>query len=43
MLYLCEKYAPLDTLERYNPEKDIHATGKYIQHATHMLQNQQAL
>ncbi|KAI1214672.1 Fructosamine kinase-domain-containing protein [Annulohypoxylon truncatum] len=23
MLYLCEKYGPLDSLEKYNPEKDI--------------------
>ena len=27
MLYLCEKYAPLDTLERYDPQKDISVTG----------------
>lgn len=27
MLYLCEKYAPLDSLERYDPEKDISVTG----------------
>ncbi|KAJ5740558.1 hypothetical protein N7493_000430 [Penicillium malachiteum] len=37
MLYLCEKYAPLGSLERYNPEKDISITGAYIQHETHML------
>ncbi|OQV02733.1 hypothetical protein CLAIMM_07878 [Cladophialophora immunda] len=29
MLYLCEKYGPLDTLERYDPEKDISVTGAY--------------
>lgn len=27
MLYLCQEYAPLDTLERYNPENDITVTG----------------
>lgn len=27
MLFLCEKYAPLDTLERYDPDKDISITG----------------
>ncbi|KAI1076865.1 Fructosamine kinase-domain-containing protein [Whalleya microplaca] len=30
MLYLCEKYAPLDTLRRYDPEKDISVTGAII-------------
>ena len=27
MLFLCEKYAPLNTLERYDPEIDISVTG----------------
>ncbi|KAH9905023.1 Fructosamine kinase-domain-containing protein [Xylariomycetidae sp. FL2044] len=27
MLFLCEKYAPLDTLEKYDPEQDISVTG----------------
>ncbi|KAI1322655.1 Fructosamine kinase-domain-containing protein [Xylariaceae sp. FL0255] len=27
MLYLCEKYAPLESLERYDPLKDISVTG----------------
>lgn len=27
MLYLCEKYAPLESLERYDPIKDISVTG----------------
>ena len=27
MLFLCEKYAPLKSLERYDPEKDIGVTG----------------
>ncbi|KAI1480224.1 Fructosamine kinase-domain-containing protein [Daldinia eschscholtzii] len=30
MLYLCEKYGPLDTLEKYDPEKDISVTGALI-------------
>lgn len=29
MLYLCEKYGPLETLEKYNPERDISVTGSY--------------
>ncbi|KAI1121994.1 Fructosamine kinase-domain-containing protein [Nemania abortiva] len=27
MLFLCEKYAPLESLERYDPMKDISVTG----------------
>ena len=27
MLYLCEKYAPLSSLGKYDPEKDISITG----------------
>ncbi|CAJ2506377.1 Uu.00g005070.m01.CDS01 [Anthostomella pinea] len=27
MLYLCEKYAPLERLEKYNPEQDISIRG----------------
>ncbi|ORY66172.1 uncharacterized protein BCR38DRAFT_465139 [Pseudomassariella vexata] len=27
MLYLCAKYAPLESLEKYDPEKDISVTG----------------
>lgn len=30
MLYLCEKYAPLETLEKYDPEKDIALTGARV-------------
>lgn len=30
MLYLCEKYGPLETLEKYDPEKDISVTGGHI-------------
>ncbi|GAW17445.1 hypothetical protein ANO14919_069020 [Xylariales sp. No.14919] len=30
ILYLCEKYAPLDSLEKYDPKKDISLTGTYI-------------
>ncbi|KAK8027769.1 hypothetical protein PG991_004825 [Apiospora marii] len=28
MLYLCEKYTPLESLEKYDPDKDISVTGK---------------
>ncbi|KAI1762700.1 Fructosamine kinase-domain-containing protein [Hypoxylon sp. FL1150] len=30
MLYLCEKYGPLDSLEKYDPEQDISITGAHI-------------
>lgn len=30
MLYLCERYGPSDALEKYDPEKDIGATGTHI-------------
>ena len=30
MLYLCEKYGPLDSLEKYNPERDVSITGAYV-------------
>ncbi|PSN69320.1 hypothetical protein BS50DRAFT_599592 [Corynespora cassiicola Philippines] len=39
MLYLCEKYAPLDILESYRPENDISVTGAYIQHSTHIMRD----
>jgi protein-ribulosamine 3-kinase len=32
MLFLCEKYAPLESLEKYSPEKDISVTGAFIKH-----------
>jgi hypothetical protein len=38
MLYLCEKYAPLDTLEKYDPEKDISVTGAYTPFFINQLQ-----
>ncbi|KAK8088445.1 hypothetical protein PG997_003406, partial [Apiospora hydei] len=28
MLYLCDKYAPLESLEKYDPDKDIGVTGR---------------
>lgn len=40
MLFLCEKYAPLETLEKYNPEKDISITGAYTQHATQSMKDE---
>lgn len=30
MLYLCEKYGPLDSLEKYTPENDVSVTGAYV-------------
>jgi hypothetical protein len=27
MLFLCEKYAPLESLEKYDPQNDITVTG----------------
>lgn len=30
MLFLCEKYGPLQGLEKYDPEKDISVTGAYV-------------
>ena len=38
MLYLCEKYAPLDSLEKYNPEKDISVTGAYVPFVMNQLE-----
>ena len=37
MLYLCEKYGPLDMLEKYDPEKDISVTGAYVPFTIHQL------
>jgi len=34
MLYLCEKYAPLEGLGTYRPENDVSVTGAYIEHET---------
>lgn len=31
MLYLCEKYGPLESLEKYDPAKDISITGAYTE------------
>ncbi|KAI4257179.1 MAG: hypothetical protein L6R42_005826 [Xanthoria sp. 1 TBL-2021] len=38
MLYLCEKYAPLDCLEKYDPEKDVSVTGAYVPFAMKQLE-----
>jgi protein-ribulosamine 3-kinase len=40
MLYLCEKYAPLESLERYQSENDIRVTGAYIQHETSIMRDE---
>jgi hypothetical protein len=37
MLFLCEKYAPSEGLERYNSVKDISVTGAYLQHSTQIM------
>ncbi|KAH6680768.1 Fructosamine kinase-domain-containing protein [Halenospora varia] len=37
MLYLCEKYGPLDSLEKYDPEKDVMVTKAYVAHPTSQL------
>lgn len=39
MLYLCEKYAPLESLEKYCPENDISVTGAYVQHSTRIMRD----
>jgi hypothetical protein len=39
MLFLCEKYAPQEGLEKYSPEKDISVTRAYIQHSTHSMKD----
>jgi protein-ribulosamine 3-kinase len=39
MLYLCKKYAPWESLKRYQPENDISITGAYVQHETHIMKN----
>lgn len=38
MLYLCEKYGPLDNLEKYNPEKDISVSGVHIPFTVNQLE-----
>ena len=30
MYYLCEKYAPLESLGRYDPQKDPSVTGEWL-------------
>lgn len=30
MCYLCEKYAPIDGIDRYDPQKDPSVTGARI-------------
>ena len=39
MLYLCEKYAPHGSLEKYRPENDVSVTGAYVQHETHLMRD----
>ncbi|KAH8913018.1 hypothetical protein BR93DRAFT_984563 [Coniochaeta sp. PMI_546] len=37
ILYLCEKYAPLETLEKYNPGKDVGMSPSYAAFATKQM------
>ena len=37
ILYLCEKYGPLETLGKYDPSKDINVTGAYVPFTIHQL------
>lgn len=30
ILYLCEKYGPLEELEKYDPDGDVVLTGGYV-------------
>lgn len=38
MLYLIEKYAPLEGIEMYDPEKDVGHTGTYWELEVNQLQ-----
>lgn len=38
MLYLIEKYAPLEGIERYDAEKDISVTGAYTDFEINQLE-----
>ncbi|KAF7512575.1 hypothetical protein GJ744_000836 [Endocarpon pusillum] len=38
MLYLFEKYGPLDSLEKYDPEKDVSVTGAYVPFVMNQLE-----
>ena len=39
MLYFCEKYGPLETLEKYDPKKDPSLSDKHVPHPTCLLQS----
>lgn len=38
MLYLCEKYGPLESLEKYDTEKDISITNAHVPHSTYLME-----
>lgn len=38
MLYLCNKYAPLETLEEYDPMMDVTVTGNYSSFVVEQLE-----
>jgi protein-ribulosamine 3-kinase len=38
MLYLCEKYGPLDSLEKYDPAKDVAINRMHVPFVINQLQ-----
>ena len=38
ILFLCEKYAPFDSVDKYDPEKDVSLTGNYMHFEMSQLQ-----
>lgn len=42
MLCLCEKYGPLENLERYDAGKDISLTGAHVPHSTYLMEQANA-
>lgn len=41
MLYLCEKFGQLGSLERYDPAKDISVTGAYTDFIVKRLEQEE--
>jgi hypothetical protein len=39
MLYLCEKYGPLESLGKYDPMKDISVTGDHVPYVIEQLKD----
>ncbi len=38
MLYLCEKYGPLESLEKYDASRDVSVTGAFVPFTIHQLE-----